>query len=55
MGRMSDVDIDTRETLEEEMRHEDFNEYDRAEYITKNYDRVAKSIINKLADAARLV
>ena len=55
MGRMSDVDLDIREELEEEMKHGSFNEYEREEYIQENYDRVAITVINRIINAARMV
>ena len=44
MGRMSDVDIEVRELLEQEMDSIVNNEYEREEYIRLNYKRVEAEV-----------
>ena len=55
MGRMSDVDIEVRELLEQEMDSIVNNEYEREEYIRLNYERVGAEVLKRAANAARMV
>ena len=53
MGRMSDVDIDVRELLEQEMNSIVNNEYEREEYIRLNYERIGTEVLKRTTNAAR--
>jgi len=55
MGRMSDVDIEVREQLEQEMDSIVNNEFEREEYIRLNYERVGAEVLKRTANAARMV
>ena len=53
---MSDADIEVRSILDWEMDNNGIDtEYERQNYIQQNYDRVAKEVLRRLADAARMV
>ena len=51
MGRMSDIDIDTRAILEAEAEQLDLDIGDKMEYISNNYTAVANKIMKGQADA----
>ena len=51
MGRMSDIDIDTRAILEAEAEQLDLDIGDKMEYISNNYTAVATEIMKGQADA----
>ena len=53
MGRMSDIDIETRIQLEATADNLGLTEDEREEYVTNNYDSVANKIMQKLIKAAR--
>ena len=55
MGRMSDVDIEVREQLEQEMDSIVNNEYEREEYIRLNYKRVEAEVYKRTPNATRMV
>ena len=55
MGRMSDVDIEVREQLEQEMDSIVNNEFEREEYIRLNYERGGAEVLKRTANAARMV
>ena len=55
MGRMSDVDIEVRELLEQEMDSIINNEYEREEYIRLNYKRVEAEVYKRTPNATRMV
>lgn len=50
MGRMSDIDIDTRAILEAEAEQLDLDIGDKMEYISNNYTAVANKIMKGQAD-----
>ena len=51
MGRMSDIDIDTRAILEAEAEQLDLDIGDKEVYISNNYTAVATKIMKEQADA----
>jgi hypothetical protein len=50
MGRMSDIDIDTRAILEAEAEQLNLDIGDKMEYISNNYTAVANKIIKEKED-----
>ena len=54
MGRMSDIDLETRRQLDEYAEQLELTGYEKDEYIERNYNRIANIIMEKLASAARL-
>ena len=55
MGRFSDIDIEVRNRLHYEADQLELCDYDRLVYIQDNYDKVGKEIIERKANAARMV
>jgi hypothetical protein len=51
MGRMSEIDIDTRAILEAEAEQLDLDIGDKEVYISNNYTHVATKIMKGQADA----
>ena len=51
MGRMSEIDIDTRAILEAEAEQLDLDIGDKEVYISNNYTQIATKIMKGQADA----
>ena len=53
MGKMSDLDIQIHEILNEECYNRDLYGFDADNYIFNNYDIISKVLLKRCSDAAR--
>jgi len=53
MSKMSDLDIQIHEILNEECYNRDLYGFDADNYINKNYDIISKVLMKRCSDAAR--
>ena len=55
MGRMSDIHLEAHQLAEEEADNVGLNEYERQNYVEERWQTIANELMEKYANAARMV